>query len=133
MTAPIWQYVVMMAFFVLGFILNVVGIALRSHMEKEDPKVFVIDNKPLSTASLMFKTLLGLFAAYLSYSLYVWAPGTLSLGIVIVHWTSVMAGYIMAIVNAGKSKEATHGQQVFAIFYTLGMVVALITYGIQCL
>lgn len=133
MGEPIWQYVVMMAFFVLGFILNVLGIALRSYMEKEDPKVFVIDNKPLSTASLMFKTLLCLFAAYLSYSLYVWAPGTLSLGIVIVHWTSVMAGYIMAIVNAGKSKEATHGQQVFAIFYTLGMVVALITYGIQCL
>lgn len=133
MSAPIWQYVVMISFFVFGFLLNVVGILLRSYMEKEDPKAFVVTNSPLSTASLMFKTLLGLFAAYISYSLYVWAPGTLSLGIVIVHWTSVMVGYIMAIINAGKSKKATYGQQVFAIFYTLGMVVALITYGIQCL
>ena len=133
MGAPIWQYVVMMAFFVLGFFMNIFSVGVMAHLEKSKPEALNIENPELSFVSMLFKTLLGLFSAYVSYSLYVWSPGTLSLGILVVHWSSLVVSYIVAIANAGKTKRYSYGHHTFAIAYTFGMIVALITYGVKWL
>lgn len=133
MGVPIWQYVVMMAFFVLGFFLNIISIGLMAHLEKTKPDALNVEIPELSFVGMLFKTLLGLFSAYVSYSLYIWAPGLLSMAILVVHWSSLVVSYIVSIANAGKTKRYSFGHHGFAVLYTLGMIVALITYGVQCL
>lgn len=132
-SAPLWQYITLMVIFCLGASLNVISLGLMLFLEKVSPESIKFDQRTLGAGSLLFKTLMGIFGAYLSYSLYVWAPGALSLGFLIVHWSSIVVGYIMGIANAGKVKTYTYGQHVFGAIYTTSMAIALIVYGVQCL
>lgn len=133
MLAPTWQYIVLMVIFCLGASLNVISLGLMLFLESIKPEALKFEQRALGAGSLLVKTLMGIFAAYLSYSLYIWSPGALSLGIMIVHWASIIVSYILSIANAGKAKTYTYGQHVFGAIYTTGMVIALIFYGVKCL
>lgn len=130
-SAPLWQYIVIMVIFSLGFVLNLSSIGLMLFLEKVKPDSLSFPQKELGVGSLLFKTLVAIFAAYLTYSLYMWAPSTLSLGILIVHWATVFVHYVVSIAGAGKIKTYTYGQHFFGMLYTAGMLIALITYGVK--
>lgn len=132
-TAPLWQYITIMVIFGIGLILNFVSVGLMLFLEKVKPDALTWDQKELGVGSMLFKTLMALFAAYLSYSLYVWAPGALSLGILIVHWATLFVHYVVSIAKAGKARTYTYGQHFFGMAYTGAMLVALIVYGVKCL
>lgn len=132
-SAPLWQYIVIMVIFSLGFILNLVSVGLMLFLEKVKPDALSWPQKDLGVGSLLFKTLMAIFAAYLTYSLYVWAPNALSLSILIVHWATLFVHYVVSIAKAGKIRTYTYGQHFFGILYTAGMVTALITYGVKWL
>lgn len=133
MLAPTWQYIVLIVIFCLGASLTVISLGLMLFLESIKPGALKFEQRALGAGYLLFKTLVGIFAVYLSYSLYVWSPGALSLGIMIVHWASIIVGYIRGITSAGKAKTYTYGQHVFGAIYTTGMVIALIFYGVKCL
>lgn len=132
-SAPLWQYIVITVIFSLGFVLNLVSIGLMLFLEKVKPDALSWPQKDLGVGSLLFKTLMAIFAAYLTYSLYVWAPNSLSLCILIVHWATLFVHYVVSIAKAGKIRTYTYGQHFFGILYTAGMVTALITYGVKWL
>lgn len=132
-SAPIWQYVTLTVIFSLGAFLNLLSIGLLIFLEKVKPEAMTLRQEKLSTGSLLVRTLMGIFGAYLSYCLYMWAPGAFTLVFLAVHWASIAVGYIVSIANAGKEKVYTYSQHVFGALYTSGMVIALITYGVKCL
>lgn len=133
MDTPMWQYIALVLIFSLGAILNVTSVGLMVFLEKVKPEVLTKKQAPLGVGSLLFKTLVAVFAAYLSYSLYLWAPGALGLGILIVHWSSIVVRYIVGVVDAGKEKIYTYGQHFFGAAYSSAMLIALIVYGVKCL
>lgn len=133
MAAPTWQFITILVFFSLGAVLNFVSIGLMLFLEKVKPEALSFPQKDLGFGGLLFKTLMTGFAAYLTWSLYQFAPGALSLGILVVHWASLVVGYIMSVKNAGKIKTYSYGQHIFGTLYCSAMLAALITYGVQCL
>lgn len=133
MAAPMWQYITILVFFSLGAVLNFVSIGLMLFLEKMKPDAFSFPQKEIGAGGLLFKTLVTVFAGYLTWSLYQFAPGALSMGILIVHWASLAVAYIISIKNAGKIKTYSYGQHIFGTLYCSAMLVALITYGVQCL
>lgn len=132
-TAPLWQYITIMVIFSLGFVLNFVSIGLMLFLEKVKPDTLTFPQKELGVCSLLFKTLMAIFAGYLTYSLYIWAPGSLSLGILIVHWATLFVHFVVSIAKAGKIRTYTYGQHFFGTLYSGGMLIALITYGVKWL
>lgn len=133
MAAPMWQYITILVLFSLSAALNIISIGLLAFLEKVKPDALTIPKRDLGIGSLLFKTLAALFGAYLSWSLYQFAPGALSLGIIIVHWSSLVVGYILSIKEAGNVKTYGYGQHIFGTVYSCGMLAALVTYGVQCL
>lgn len=133
MAVPLWQYITIVVFFSLGLVMNLASIGLMAYLEKVKPESLTIDREPLGFGRLLFRTLMSVFAGYLTWSLYQFAPGTLSLGILIVHWASLVVSYVMTIADAGKTKTYGYGQHVFSTLYCTAVLGALITYGVQCL
>lgn len=133
MAAPIWQYIVIMFLFGLSFLLNFVSLGLMMFLGKVKPELLKFKKEAFSPVLLFVRLLISLFAMYLTYSLYVWAPGALSLGILIVHWTGLFARFISDLMEAGKEKTYTYGSHLFGCAYAAGTSIALVIYGVQCL
>ena len=136
MVAPIWQFWVMLTLFGLGFILNTLALGLFA-MAPDGISRFRAEaakKKENSFIRQTARTFFALFGMYLSYSLYSWNPGILGLGIVIVHWASVIIGYIHGTVKSGNNKtEYSVWENLFGFFYTLGMIISLAVFGASCL
>lgn len=133
MAAPIWQYITILVFFSLGAVLNVLSIGLMAFVEKNTPELLTAKRDPISFGKLLLRTLMSVFAGYLTWTLYQYAPGALSLGILVTHWASLVVGYVVTIAEAGKTKTYGYGQHIFATIYCTAVLGALITYGVQCL
>lgn len=133
MAAPMWQYITILVFFSLGAVLNFISVGLMLFIEEMKPDALSFPQKEICAGGLLLKTLMAVFAGYLTWSLYQFAPGALSMGILIVHWASLAVGYIMSVKNAGKIKTYSYGQHIFGTLYCSAMLAALITYGVQCL
>lgn len=133
LTAPIWQYITIVVLFSLGFTLNLASVGLMFFLEKLKPDALTGRLKEISFGSILFKTLMVAFSAYLTYSLYVWSPNSLSLCLLVVHWATLFAHYVFSIARAGKIRTYTYSQHLFGMAYSSGMLIALITYGVKWL
>lgn len=129
MLAPMWQYFTMLIMFSLAFVLNIIGVAA----------VVFADRKIMTSGS--YDTAFGLFLRvvvsgimmYASYSLFQWYTGPLGLGILLVHWASVISTFLYSLSISGRKVEYTLGKSLWGALYTGGMVISLIVYGLSCL
>lgn len=129
MSAPVWQYFTMSALFSVAFVFNLIGVAAVALTDRK-----IMTSGDYRTASgLFFRTLISGFMMYVSYSLYAWYGGPLGLGIVLAHWASVISTFLYSLSIAGRKVEFTIGKAAWGAFYTGGMLMALIVYGLTCL
>lgn len=130
---PIWQYVMLTVFFSLGVILHILGVGIIVAAKSVKAKMEKKPIEPLTSNGLFFRMLIGSFAMYLSYSLYVWSPGVLGTIILVIHWASVISAFLAQFLWAGRLPKYSVGKEVFGLFRSLLMLCLIITYGILCL
>lgn len=131
MTAPIFEYVTLISFFILGLIIQIVAVAYYN-LNIDTMKNKIIDQKKKSVIGYLFTFLLSGFAMYLSYSLMLWAGNVsdIATAILVIHWTGVIYSTMMCFKK--KLKITSYGLY-GSFFYTLTLVVLMIIYGVKCL
>lgn len=132
MAAPIWQYVVLMICFGLGFLTTLIAILGLAVMPKKDlPKKY----DEVGYGSISWTILASAFGAYLSYSLYVWSPGLLGLALIAFHYTGLITSFVQKIRMSGKTIEydKAWGTIAYGAVCTTVLLGLGIAYGIVCL
>lgn len=128
-TAPIWQYVILVILFTLSLIMNFISLGVMASMGGKVPA----KNDRVTQGNMFFGVLIGIFAGWLSYSLYVWAPNTTMLVFMVAHWTSIISYQISRIANSGKPRFYTYSQHLWGVLFSLTALVILTIFGIKWL
>lgn len=129
MLAPMWQYFTMLILFSLAFIFNVIGIAAVVFAERK----IMTSGDHDGAFAIFFRVVVSGIMMYASYSLFEWYTGPLGLGILLVHWSSVISTFIYSLSISGRKVEFTFGKSLWGTVYTAGMLISLIVYGLTCL
>jgi hypothetical protein len=129
MSAPTLQYVALLAFFILGAIVQVL-VSCYYKVKSKELENQVVKVKERGPMNIIFGLFLSGLAMYCSYSLADWARSNLSYAILAVHWIGVIYSNYRSF-----EKEVTiKGYQIYlSLTYVLSMVAMLILYGVQCL
>lgn len=129
MSAPIWQYIVLLIIFISGFVLSSLGMittkggeVLKETIKKATPGLFVV------------KMLVAIFGMYLSYSLLAFSGfAMVPVVLVVLHWAMIIRNVAKSTSKQDKEVSFDYKAYTFGTVFAACLLVLTICYGINYL
>lgn len=129
MSAPVWQYIILLVLFLAGVILSTIGMLTTKGGVTIKEKI-----KKLTGGLFVIRSLAAMFGLYLSYSLLAFSGlATLPIVLISLHWFLVFNNFVKSTTFKDKETTFSYRDYKFSTIFSTCLLLLLICYGINYL